>query len=302
MLPSLLDQLFVLFQRLLPERLLGRAVHALARNRTPWLRTLLIRSFVRLYGVNLAEVERPEPEAFEHLNAFFTRSLRPGARPIAAGAGTVVSPSDGTLEYIGYADEGHLLQAKRFRYRIADFLALEPAAAERFSGGATATIYLAPHDYHRVHMPLAGRVTEAVYVPGRRWAVNRRTVRTVPGLFAANERVILWCEHSGRRFAVVLVGALNVASISLAWSGEVPPAGKVVRTPLPATDPGLALPAGGLLGQFNLGSTVVIVAERGLVQWNDEQVTGMPVRMGAGLGQAIAPGARAAAPGERTPP
>lgn len=281
---SLLDQLFVLFQRLLPERQLGRAVHALTRSRIPWLRTFLIRAFVRLYGVNLGEVEHPEPEAWEHLNAFFTRPLRAGARPIAPGAGTVVSPSDGMLEDLGYAREDQLLQAKRFRYRIADLLALEPGAAERFNGGATATIYLAPHDYHRVHMPLAGRVTGTVYVPGRRWAVNRRTVRTVPGLFAANERVIVWCENAGGRFAVVLVGALNVASISLAWSGEVPPAGQVVRTLLPPADPALDLPAGGLLGQFNLGSTVVIVAERGLIRWDDNLASGAPIRMGARLG------------------
>lgn len=290
MLPSLLDHLFVLFQRLLPERLLGRLVHALTRNRTPWVRTMLIRGFVGVYGVNLAEVDQPQPEAWEHMNAFFTRPLRSGARPVAPGASTVVSPSDGTLEYVGYAEAGQLLQAKRFRYRIADFLALEPAEAEAFSGGATATIYLAPHDYHRVHLPLAGRVTSTVYVPGRRWAVNRRTVRTVPGLFAANERVIVWCENDAGRFAVVLVGALNVASISLAWSGEVPPAGHLVRTRLPATDPNLNLPAGGLLGQFNLGSTVVIVAERGLMQWDGNLQSGATIRMGARLGQSVSPG------------
>lgn len=292
--PALLDQLFVLFQRLLPERQLGRAVHWLTRNRTPWIRTLLIRAFVRLYPVNLAEVAHPEPEAWEHLNAFFTRPLRAGARPVAPGDRTVVSPSDGLLEDAGYAEAGRLLQAKRFGYRIADLLAVDAAAAEPFSGGATATVYLAPHDYHRVHMPLGGRVTSAVYVPGRRWAVNRRTVRTVPGLFSANERVILWCENDAGRFAVVLVGALNVASISLAWSGDVPPAGRLVRTILPPDDPALRLPAGGLLGQFNLGSTVVLIAERGLVQWDDGLTPGTAVRMGARLGASRGPAAAAA--------
>lgn len=301
MISSLLDQLFILFQRLLPERQLGRAVHALTRSTIPWVRTLLIRTFVRLYPVNLAEVEHPEPEAWEHMNAFFTRPLRPGTRPVAPGAGTVVSPSDGTLEHAGYAEAGDLLQAKRFHYRIADFLALDPAEAEPFSGGATATIYLAPHDYHRVHLPLAARVTGTVYVPGRRWAVNRRTVRTVPGLFAANERVIVWCETGSGRFAVVLVGALNVASISLAWSGEVPSAATVVRTGLPSADPALNLPAGGLVGQFNLGSTVVIVAERGLIRWDDHLQTGSPVRMGARLGQCATPGQRQGAPKQRAP-
>jgi phosphatidylserine decarboxylase len=294
MLPALLDQLFILFQRLLPERQLGRAVRALTRSRTPWLRSLLIRAFVRVYGVNLAEVERPEPEAWETMNAFFTRPLRAGARPVATGDSVVVSPSDGLLEELGYANAGQLLQAKRFQYAIANFLALDAAEAERFSGGATTTIYLAPRDYHRVHMPLSGRVTGMVYVPGRRWAVNRRTVRTVPGLFAANERVILWCESVAGRFAVVLVGALNVASISLAWSGEVPSAGQVVRTDFGTTDPRLRIPAGGLLGQFNLGSTVVVVAERGLVTWDTSVKPGQPIRMGVRLGQhTVGPGPQA---------
>jgi phosphatidylserine decarboxylase len=284
MLPTLLDQLFVLFQRVLPEQLLGRLVHGLTRNRVPWVRSLLIRTFVGVYGVNLAEVERPEPEAWEHMNAFFTRPLRPGARPIAPGDRTVVSPCDGLLEEIGYAADGHLLQAKRFRYRLAEFLALDEAEAAPFRDGATATIYLAPHDYHRVHMPVAGRVTGTVHIPGRRWAVNRRTVRTVPGLFAANERVIVWCENEAGRFAVVLVGALNVASISLAWSGEVPPAGGIIRTPCAGTAAALQLPTGGLLGQFNLGSTVVIVAERGMLQWDDGVTPGSPVRMGTRIG------------------
>ncbi len=285
MLPAHLDQLFVLFQRLLPERQLGRLVHRLTRSRIPWLRSLLIRAFVGTYGVNLDEIEHPEPEAWEHMNAFFTRPLRPGARPIAPGDATVVSPSDGLLEDVGYADEGRLIQAKRFRYQIADFLALDATEAEPFSGGATATIYLAPHDYHRVHMPLAGRVTGMVHVPGRRWAVNRRTVRTVPGLFAANERVILWCENPAGRFAVVLVGALNVASVSLAWAGEVPPATAPVRQAYDLTDPRLLIFAGDLLGQFNLGSTVVIVAERDLINWDRGLAAGQTIRMGTRLGQ-----------------
>jgi len=288
MLPALLDQLFVFFQRLLPERQLGRAVRALTRNRTPWLKVLLIRTFVRVYDVDLGEVDHPEPEAWEHMNAFFTRPLRAGSRPVAPGAGAVVSPSDGILEELGYADGDQLLQAKRFRYRMADFLALTAAEAEPFNGGATTTIYLAPHNYHRVHMPLNGRVTGMVYVPGRRWAVNRRTVRTVPGLFAANERVILWCASPAGRFAVVLVGALNVASISLAWSGEVPSAGRIVRTTYGNTDPQLDIQTGGLLGQFNLGSTVVVVAERGLVTWDHSTEPGQPIRMGARLGQSRA--------------
>ncbi|MEZ5561355.1 MAG: archaetidylserine decarboxylase [Gammaproteobacteria bacterium] len=288
MLQGLPDQIFVMFQRLLPERLLGQVVYWLARQRTPWLRNLLIRSFIRFYKVDLSEVEHPEPAAWEHANAFFTRPLRPGARAVAAGADTVVSPADGTIEELGYAAGSHLVQAKRFRYRLADFLATDDAAVTRFHDGATLTIYLAPHNYHRVHMPLAGQVREMVYVPGRRWAVNRRTARTVPGLFAANERVILWCENPAGRFAVVLVGAMNVASISLAWTGEVTPGREVTRIRYPADSPQLSIPAGGLLGQFNLGSTVVVVAEKELISWDAGWSAGRSVRMGEGLGKARA--------------
>ncbi|MCL4791917.1 MAG: phosphatidylserine decarboxylase [Gammaproteobacteria bacterium] len=286
MLQGLPDQIFVMFQRLLPERLLGRVVYWLARQRTPWLRNLLIRSFIRFYKVDLSEVEHPEPAAWEHANAFFTRPLRPGARVVAAGADTVVSPADGMIEELGYAAGSNLVQAKRFRYRLADFLATDDAAVTRFHDGATLTIYLAPHNYHRVHMPLAGQVREMVYVPGRRWAVNRRTARTVPGLFAANERVILWCENPAGRFAVVLVGAMNVASISLAWTGEVTPGREVTRIRYPADTPQLSILAGGLLGQFNLGSTVVVVAEKELISWDPGWSAGRSVRMGEGLGKA----------------
>lgn len=285
-LQSILDRSFVLLQQLLPERLLGRLVHALTRNRTPWVRSLLIRTFVRVYRVNLDEVEHPEPEAWEHVNAFFTRPLRPGARPISATPGAFVSPADGRLEELGYAAHGHLLQAKRFQYSLADLLASDAAGADLLRDGATLTIYLAPRDYHRVHMPLAGRVREMVYVPGRRLAVNARTVRTVAGLFTANERVILWCESPGGRFALVLVGALNVASISLAWC-EQPVGGRApYRETYAVDDPRLAIPTGGLVGQFNLGSTVIVIAEGGLVHWEGGRRAGDAVRMGEQLGRA----------------
>ena len=219
------------------------------------------------------------------MQRFFHPRTAPGARPIAAGDDTVVSPATATIEELGYAAGDQLMQAKRFRYRLADFLATDDAAVTGFHDGATLTVYLAPHNYHRVHMPLAGRLREMVYVPGRRWAVNQRTARTVPGLFAANERVILWCENPAGRFAVVLVGAMNVASISLAWSGEVVPGRQHDPDPLPARRTRhLAIPTGGLLGQFNLGSTVVVVAERDLITWDAGCTAGRSVRMGEAPG------------------
>ena len=179
---------------------------------------------MRVYGVNLGRSGAPGAAGLgAHECLLHPAASRRAPGPSPRAPDTVVSPSDGPLEELGYADADQLAagQAVPLPARGSSWRWMT-AEAGPFSGGATATIYLAPHDYHRVHMPLGGRVTGMVYVPGRRWAVNRRTVRTVPGLFAANERVILWCETRAGRFAVVLVGALNVASISLAWCGEVP--------------------------------------------------------------------------------
>ena len=283
MLESLTDRLFVLFQRLLPDRSLGRFAHWLARRETPWLRRLLIAAFTRVYRIDVDEAERPAAGDWAHLNAFFTRSLKPGARPVAPEPDAFVSPCDGTVEQLGRAQDDFLVQAKNFRYRICDLLAEDPAAVRHFSDGVTTTIYLAPPDYHRIHFPCDARVRAVSFVPGHRWAVNRRTVRAVPGLLAANERVVVQCESPGGRFAVVLVGALNVASISLAWCGEIRPGPAITRHGLCPPDD-TPFRKGDLLGQFNLGSTVVIVAERRLVQWIPDIALGARVRMGERIG------------------
>lgn len=287
---ALADRLFLLFQRLLPERLLGRGVYRLARCRTPWFKNLAIRFLVKWYGIDLSEVARRVPDEFQHLNDFFTRELRPGARPLTRSGGVVVSPADGRLEEVGFVAGDELVQAKTFRYRLADLLATDATMAERYRGGALLTVYLAPHDYHRVHLPLEARIVAMDYVPGRRWAVNSRSVRTVPGLFAVNERVILWCESPWGPYALVLVGALNVASISVPWAGEVapPPGHGPRRWTYPAGSAGMDFAAGDLVGQFNLGSTVVVVAGRGMVAWENGIRAGAPVRMGEALGRVSA--------------
>lgn len=286
------DRLFVLFQRLLPARLLGAAVERLAAVRTPWIKDWQIRTLVRTYGIDVAEAARPVPAGYATLNDFFARELRPGARPVDPAPGVVVSPADGRIEQAGIATGGHLLQAKGYRYSVATLLATSADDAARFDGGAFATIYLAPYDYHRVHMPLGGTVTGVVHVPGRRLAVNPRTVRTVPGLFAANERVVVRCAHPAGPFAVVLVGALNVASIGLAFSGTVRgnADGSICRTQPQAGDGPPTLATGEYLGQFNLGSTVIVLGGRGLFQWRTGLAPGDRVRVGERLGSLASPG------------
>lgn len=282
---SLGDRLFVGLQRLLPARWLGRLVYRVSRSRVPWLRDALVRGFIRLYDIDLEELEDPRPAAYEHLNAFFTRALRPGARPLDPDPDVLLCPADGTLEEIGVLDADRLIQAKRFRYPVAGLLAERPETVSQFTGGGFATVYLAPHNYHRVHMPAAGRIVSMTHVPGRRWAVNRRTARTIPGLFAANERLVCHCEGAAGAFVVVLVGALNVSSISTAWAGELPTPESPRRWHYAPDDPSVRLARGDLLGQFNLGSTVILLTPPGTVRWGAALQPGQMVRVGQRLGE-----------------
>lgn len=288
----MLDSLFVLLQRLLPARALGRLVHRASRSQRPWFKNALIRGFTRLYRIDLGEQDRRVPEDYASLNAFFTRPLRDGVRPLDPDPASVVSPADGTLEQLGEVDGDTRILAKGFRFGVGDLLAAGPAEAARYQGGRIATIYLAPHNYHRFHMPADARITEVLCVPGRRWAVNRRTARTVTGLFAENERVVCLCETARGPLAIVLVGAMNVASISLAFAGEVMPRPErdVTRWTYDAGDERVQLARGALLGQFNLGSTVILAAAPGVLDWDPALRLGQPLRMGERIGRLTAPG------------
>jgi len=288
----MLDALFVLLQRLLPARALGRLVHRASRSQRRWFKDALIRGFTRLYQVDLSEQDRRVPEDYPSLNAFFTRPLRAGARPLDPDPDSVVSPADGTLEQLGQVGGDTSILAKGFRFSVEALLAAGPAEAARYQDGHIATIYLAPHNYHRFHMPVDARITEVLCVPGRRWAVNRRTARVVPGLFAANERVVCLCETARGPLAVVLVGAMNVASISLAFAGEVMPRPDrgITRWRHGTGDDHVQLGRGDLLGQFNLGSTVILAAGPGVLDWDSSLRLGQPLRMGQRIGRLAAPG------------
>jgi phosphatidylserine decarboxylase len=284
------DTLFVALQRALPARLLGRAVYAMTRSRNRILKDLLIRGFTRLYDVNTAEAEKPVPGGYATFNDFFTRALASGARPVDADPGTVVSPADGRIQQIGRIRDGQILQVKGLEYRVADLLGDDAEAAARYRDGTFVTIYLAPWNYHRVHVPVAGRITDMTHVPGELWSVNATTAARVPRLFARNERLVCHGEAGFGRFAVVLVGALNVGSISTAWAGEVLPRTErsVKRWRYEGSGYGTALGKGDVLGQFNMGSTVILLFPRGVVTWRPELAAGDPVRVGAPIGQLTA--------------
>ena len=254
------DRAFALVQELLPQHLLSRVMHRLARSTQPTVRHTIIRAVMRAYPtIDLSDAEQPDPFAYPSFNAFFTRALRPGARPLAGNDQDLVSPVDGTLSQSGTVREGLLLQAKGMSYTAGELLA-DQASADRYEGGCYACIYLAPYNYHRIHMPLAGRLAVTRYVPGRLFSVNAATARTVSGLFARNERVICEFETELGPLAMVLVGALFVGSIETVYAGEVNPPpvrGGAVRTI--EAGAGRAFARGEELARFNMGSTVVLL-------------------------------------------
>jgi phosphatidylserine decarboxylase len=275
------DRLFVWFQYLLPQHGLSRLVLAATRVRTPWFKNWTIRGFLKLYRVDMNEAAESDPYRYGSFNEFFTRALKAGARPIASDHAAIASPVDGCVSEAGTIDRGRLLQAKGRDFGLTELLASQPWAG-RFEGGSFATIYLAPFNYHRVHMPLRGELQETVYVPGRLFSVNAVTARYVPGLFARNERVLTLFETAFGQFALVLVGALNVGSMSTVWAGDITPAARRVVTRIAA--PPTTLEKGAELGRFNMGSTVILLFEPNRVRWHPQVHAGSVVRLGQSLG------------------
>ena len=274
---------FAALQYVLPKRASSALVRAATRVRTRWFKDLLIRAFLGLYAVDLADAAEPDPFAYRSFNEFFTRALRPGARPIAPGPDEVACPVDGTVSECGPIDGERLLQAKGRSYALRELLAERDWSA-RFERGSFLTIYLAPRDYHRIHMPCDGRLLETVFVPGRLFSVNAATARHVPRLFARNERVLTLFEGaSAGGFALVLVGALNVASMETVWAGEVAPSGRRGAVRLP--DAAVALRKGAECGRFNMGSTVILLFEPGRFALAPAIAAGAPVRMGQPIGR-----------------
>jgi phosphatidylserine decarboxylase len=274
-------RLFVWFQYLLPQHGLSRLILAATRLRAVWFKDGLIRGFLKLYRVDMTEAAELDPYRYGSFNEFFTRALKDGARPIASGADAIASPVDGCVSEAGTIDRDLLLQAKGRRYRLTELLASQPWASQ-FEGGSFATIYLAPFNYHRVHMPLRGELRETVYVPGRLFSVNAVTARLVPGLFARNERILTLFDSAAGPFALVMVGALNVGSMATVWAGDITPAARRVVTKIPA--PPTALEKGAELGRFNMGSTVILLFGPNRARWNPEMSAGRVVRLGQSLG------------------
>lgn len=286
------DRLRYWVQSLLPQRLLTRLTYRVTRLRTPWVKNALIRAFARHFRVNLDEAAVADPRVYADFNAFFTRALKPGARPLAPGDRVVCCPVDGAISQIGSAEADTLVQAKGRGFSLTALLGGDPERAQPFLGGSFATLYLSPRDYHRIHMPLAGRLREMVHIPGKLFSVSPLTTRMKANLFARNERVVTLFDTPAGPLALVLVGAINVASIETVWAGSItPPLGKTIRRwSYPADEDGaVRLDKGAELGRFNMGSTVILLFGPGAVRWEPELQAGTAVRMGQRLGKVTPP-------------
>ena len=276
----MLARLFVVLQYLLPRFWLTSLVYRIARIRHTGTKDFLIRRFVALYDVQLDDVKHRVPADFATFNDFFIRELEDDARPIDTAPDAVVSPVDGTVSSAGAIDGNSVFQAKGLYYSLEDLLATDLQQARRFIDGAYATIYLAPYNYHRVHAPLDGRIAAAHYIPGDLYSVNTATAAHVPGLFSRNERLALHFEADKGPWSLVFIGALNVGSISTPWSGEVRPRKSGVVEMIDLSAGPAHVQKGGLLGWFNMGSTVVLLTPAGFCGVAEEIVPGRTVRMG----------------------
>lgn len=288
--PGLGDYLKSLPLYVLPHHGLSRLMFALTRIRASWFKNTLIRWFAWQFQVDWSEARCRRPEDFPHFNAFFTRALKDGARPVDTDETAIICPADGHISQIGTLRDGRILQAKGRSFSATELLGGDRERARPFDKGSFATVYLSPRDYHRVHMPCSGRLLETVYVPGRLFSVAPHTTRTIPDLFARNERLVALFDTEFGRMALVMVGAIFVAGIETVWSGLLTPPHRRAIEVTDTASAGPTLARGEEMGRFNMGSTVIVLFEPGRIAWDPGLAADQPVKMGQRIGRALPPG------------
>jgi phosphatidylserine decarboxylase len=278
------DKIKITLQYIMPKHAISRLVGKLAQAKMGWLTTKLIKLFIDSYGVNMNEAKLKKASDFDTFNNFFTRELEEGARTIHVDENTVCYPVDGAISQQGNIIDGQLIQAKGFNYSLSSLLGGDEKTAAPFQGGKFSCIYLAPKDYHRIHMPMAATLREMIYVPGELFSVNPLTAENVPDLFARNERVVAIFDTKMGELAMVLVGATIVASIETTWAGTItPPAGKDIfrwHYPEGGSD-AITFNKGDEMGRFKLGSTVVSTfAPKMISEFAEDAGPGTVTRLG----------------------
>ena len=282
-----MDTIFIIIQYILPQHLLSRCTGWLADLRRPvWLKNWVIRIFVRHFKVDMTEAIEPDPTRYACFNDFFTRALRDGARPLAES--DLVCPADGAISQLGPIEFGRIFQAKGQLFSTVELLGGDTQRARQFIDGSFATIYLSPRDYHRVHMPITGRLIATSYIPGQLFSVNQVTAENVPRLFARNERLVCYFDTAAGPMALILVGAMIVAGIETVWSGQVAPptSSPVFRDYVSLPEP-VELEQGAEMGRFMLGSTVILLFPKGAVEFDASYLAGSATRLGETLGSFV---------------
>lgn len=278
------DRIFAALFWLLPTRAISRVAHALAQARLPWLKRSLIGVFLRAYpDIDMREAAEPDPAHYQSFNAFFTRALADDRRPMPADAEAIAAPVDGSLGAFGDARTGTVCQTKGMAYDLRTLVGGSESWAAAFLGGRFATFYLAPHNYHRVHMPLDGCLRATRYVPGRLFGVNPRCVRAIPRLFARNERLVTLFDTAVGPMALVMVGAFIVGGIHTRWAGPICPPHRPAPREDSFMDAGMErayFSRGQEMGHFCIGSSVILLFGAGALSWQPDLISGQPLLLG----------------------
>lgn len=278
---NLKKQIFIRAQNLVPQQQLSRVVGKLAASENPLVKNVVIQAFKAQYSIDMSIAQQSDALKYKSFNEFFTRALKEGVREIDTDANSIVSPADGAISQLGQVKEGDVFQAKGQSFSVEKLIG-DPQLAAPFKNGEFATVYLSPRDYHRVHMPFAGTLTETLYIPGELFSVNQTTAENVPGLFARNERMVCLFDTELGRMAVVLVGAMIVAGIETVATGKVKPSGR-----LELNHHELKLKKGDELGRFYLGSTAIVLFEQDKMNWDAQFKANSVVVMGEALGHIL---------------
>ena len=276
-------QKFLLFLfKVMPHHAVSRVVYMVTRLRGPQVKPM-ISWFVKKYGVNMDDAEESEIGYYQTFNEFFTRSLKPDIRPVVPGDNTLACPCDGKISQSGAIQAGAIMQAKGRAYSVLELLGGDKAMAAEFADGCFSTIYLAPHDYHRLHMPLDAKMLRMIHVPGRLFSVADWTVQEIPRLFARNERLACYFETASGPMVMVLVGAINVSAIETVWSGLVVPPRARKISEYDYSHTSKTINKGDEMGRFNMGSTVILLTTN-KVEWLPHIQAGYAVKMGQLIG------------------
>ncbi len=288
---SLRDRLQALIQHPLPHHLLSRLMYYIMRIEWRPFKNAMIRLISNRFNIDITLAQEQDLNAYPHFNSFFTRALRPEARPIAAGINDIASPVDGTVSQLGTIENGRIFQAKGHDYSLMALLGGQRSLHDLFADGEFATIYLSPRDYHRIHMPLTGTLKEMLYIPGRLFSVSPATTRAIPGLFARNERLVTVFETEFGPMAVILVGAIFVAGIETVWTENF--GNRTFRHfqhwdySNTTTPPNIKLEKGAEMGRFNMGSTVILLFANRQMAWKTGLHSEQAVQMGEQIGERL---------------